>query len=424
MPVHGVLQLLTNQRMIMKFRCIGGKQVAYHSAMDYLHRPLEMENMPMYQFYRDIEFTSLKKAKASKEEYFEYTKKHPCGSVDAVMYRKRLCIPILRWTWIGCTKDFDTSLLMDSKKTDQDYQKKEEYAKRFMIVFLPFRELQDLKKDGSYQVAFRTAHSDGRFTDEMLEVADNIQTIQCSIDAGMPENPLTADTELIEADEFQAADSNSDQSDLLASIAELFATDSGERNRTEEATAINPSFSRRELQEKRFIPDVQSVLQSIPLWSVLDIPDVLGEDIQIAEENIHSGRFRTTTSELNALYTERILIMRDDDKDAESGEPSITVQATGTWESVVAWGKNAGLDNEQQIAFQMLVATYVLTFYEEAVRTDSETEEEYLERMEPLRKLARRNMTKETPLRLFVTGPAGAGKCKSEHLRHTTMVQT
>jgi len=333
--------------------------VAYHTAMDYLHRPLEMEHMPMYQFYRDIEFTSLKQAKASKQEYFEYTEDHPCGSADAVIYRKRLCVPVFGWTWIGCTKDFDSSLLTDSKKTDPDYQRKEEYAKRFMVVFLPCRKLADLKKEGSYQLAFRAAHADGLFSDEMLEVADNIQTIQSSIDAGMPENPLTADTELVEADDFQAEDQNSDQSDLLASIAELFASDSGERQLTEEATAVNPSFSGTTMQEQRFIPDAEPVpIETTPLGSVLESSlDRAEEEMQTAPEMLRTTRFRTNTSELNTLYMEQQLVTRDADGDAESGAPTQTVKATGTWESVVAWGINAGLDKEQQITFQILVVT-------------------------------------------------------------------
>ena len=416
MPVHGVLQMLTDQSMIMKFRRINGTQVAYHSAMDYLYRPLAMENMPMYQFYRDMEFTSLREAKASKKEYFEYTEKHPCGSADVVVYRKKLCVPVFGWTWIGCTKDFYTSLLTESKKTDPDYQIKEDYAKRFMVVFMPIRKLEDLKKEGSYQVALQAAHAEGLCTEEMLEVADNIQTIQSSIDAGMPENPLTADTELVEADDFQAEDPNSDQSDLLASIAELFASESGERRLTEETTAVNPSFSKSQLQENRFIPDSEPVLvQPTPLWTVLEEPQDAGEEIETELDEDRTTRWRTTTSELNTLFMQQILVTRDADGDAESGAPAITVKATGTWESVVAWGINAGLDEEQQIAFQVLVATYVLTFYEEAERRENEDEEAYSERMQPLRDLARREMTKKDPLRLFVTGPAGAGKCKCEH---------
>ena len=389
--------------------------MAYHTAMDYLHRPLKMEHMPMYQYYREMEFTSLRKAQASEEVHFEYTDEHPCCSTDAVIYRKRHCVPVLGWTWIGCTKDFETSMLTHSKKTDRDYTKKEEYAKRFMTVFLPCRKLADLKKEGSYQVAFQAAHANGLFSDEMLEVADNYQSIQCSIDAGMPENPLTADTELVEADDFQAEDENSDQSDLLASIAELFASDLGETSLEQEAASFNPSFSGSELQEQRFIPDVEPELDPTPLLSVLENPHQAQEEMQTEPEMLRTTRFQTKTSELNALYMQQLLVTREEDGDTESGAGTNTVKAIGTWQSVVAWGINSGLDKEQQIAFQILVATYVLTFYEEAERDEEkESEADYLARMEPLKKLARRDKTKNNPLRLFVTGPAGAGKCKFE----------
>ena len=43
------------------------------------------------------------------------------------------------------------------------------------------------------------------------------------------------------------------------------------------------------------------------------------------------------------------------------------VDANRTWQSVSKWGKNEGLDKEQQTAFEILAAKYVLTFYEEAV---------------------------------------------------------
>ena len=43
------------------------------------------------------------------------------------------------------------------------------------------------------------------------------------------------------------------------------------------------------------------------------------------------------------------------------------VEANGTWQSILKGGQNEGLDKEQQTAFEILAAKYVLTFYEEAV---------------------------------------------------------
>jgi hypothetical protein len=41
------------------------------------------------------------------------------------------------------------------------------------------------------------------------------------------------------------------------------------------------------------------------------------------------------------------------------------VDASRSWKSILAWGGRANLDPEQQIAFESLAATYVLTFLEE-----------------------------------------------------------
>ena len=58
-------------------------------------------------------------------------------------------------------------------------------------------------------------------------------------------------------------------------------------------------------------------------------------------------------------------IQTTDDLDSEL-ENMPTVDATGTWESILAWAKWSNLDREQATAFEIMVVTYVLTFCEEA----------------------------------------------------------
>ena len=122
-------------------------------------------------------------------------------------------------------------------------------------------------------------------------------------------------------------------------------------------------------------------------------------------------RFQTTTAELNSLAMTRLFDM-DPDNNAQK------VNANGTWDSIVAFGKISGLDNEQQTAYEILAATYVLTFCDEAQDnlTGHGRIEEFEKQKEELLKLARRSNRQpagaDEPLRMFVTGPAGAGKCK------------
>jgi hypothetical protein len=91
------------------------------------------------------------------------------------------------------------------------------------------------------------------------------------------------------------------------------------------------------------------------------------------------------------------------------------IYANGTWQSIPKWGENEGLGDDQQMAFEILAATYVLTFSDEAIIDDmnSETSNVFDKRVKGLMQLARKDKDIEIPLCMFITGPAGAGKCKS-----------
>ena len=56
--------------------------------------------------------------------------------------------------------------------------------------------------NGSYQLQFVTEERGGMFSEEMLEIADNIQMVHNSLESSIPENSLTAETALVEADDF------------------------------------------------------------------------------------------------------------------------------------------------------------------------------------------------------------------------------
>ena len=113
-----------------------------------------------------------------------------------------------------------------------------------------------------------------------------------------------------------------------------------------------------------------------------------------AAESIHPASSGTGESATNALPSEH------------------KVKANGTWQSVIAWSRKANLDTEQQTAFEIMASTYVLTFINEA-EPDTEDATEVEEQRKCLQKLARHEDDASKPLCLFVTGPAGAGKCES-----------
>jgi hypothetical protein len=426
MPCYGALQMLNEEKMIMRYRNVGGKQVTFHQAMNYLYRPKEMENSSMYQYYSETEFTSLSEATKMKWDSFEFTEEHPFHNYDAVIYRlqkeRQDCVPVFSWKFIGSTKKFERSMMEEVLLTDPQYRQKEEYAKRFMIVFLPFRRIEDLMEGGSYQCAFQTAYKEEGFSSEMIEIANNIQAIQNSIDSAIPENCLSSRTSLPEADEFE---SNADEDamgyeDLLSSIGDMFAAPEGVRLGAD-STQLNPDFCGVHMKELRFAPeeragDVEELFSVIQTCTVDEASAGTEDD---GEENLIQERFRTATMELNSLLLRRReLATREEEAAGVMGENLVAAaDASGSWESVVNWGRIAQLDAEQEVAFQVLAATYVLTFYDEAnVNHSVETEVQSMkENRLCLMKLARMDPEKpKMPLRMFVTGPAGAGKCKQQ----------
>jgi flagellar biosynthesis GTPase FlhF len=110
------------------------------------------------------------------------------------------------------------------------------------------------------------------------------------------------------------------------------------------------------------------------------------------------------------------MITRSEANKTQSNEINIIIDANGSWQSVCKWAENDGLYEEQKTAFEILVASYVLSFYDEAVVENDEQFEEFDEKRDSLMKLARQNTNDSSPLRMFLTGPAGAGKCKSENI--------
>jgi hypothetical protein len=107
----------------------------------------------------------------------------------------------------------------------------------------------------------------------------------------------------------------------------------------------------------------------------------------------------------------------EENKDLNAPQKAM-VNANGTWQSIAKWGENNGLDKEQQTGFEILAAMYVLSlYYDEAIveEISNRSYDAFVEGKNGLCKLARWNMETEEPLCMFITGPAGAGKCKSKN---------
>ena len=417
-PIYGIDHLLRHQDMVMSFREVKGTLIPFHKAMHYSYRPPEMEGMCSYEFFQTVEIVSRTQASKITDEPFEMQDEHPCQAIMVAVYRKRECVPVFPWRWLGSTAGFSTPMNESTQEGDVDYPGKEEYAYKFMLLFLPFRTDADLRVNESYLRRWQLAYNQNEFKDEMIEVADNIQTIFNSLASTNPgeSGKLSPETNLDELDDGENVNDDITEEveieDIMANIGGFFAGTEESNNLTEEATQIDPTYA-GQFFKSQIVRDGRDA--HIALNSV--IPD-MATDVVAVQQNALVGykeRWTTAVSQLNSLaMITRIVDSNQGEGNRINGNEVSEhnyVNANGTCQSIVLWGQNARLDPEQQCAFEILTATYVLTFYEEA-HIDVIEDTDFPQRLENLKLFARRK-PESGPLIMFVTGPAGAGKCKS-----------
>jgi hypothetical protein len=315
----------------------------------------------------------------------------------------------MSWNWLSSTRSFFTSILHPIDKDSSDYDKKEEYAFRFLILFVPFRCKEDLETDDCYQSVLQRAHAEGRISEKMIQIAENIQTLHNSLSSDLVENSLSSKTVLIESDDIEISsneDDNDDNDDVLASIGELYATLTDGNGLKEESKCLNIQFGKSHTDESS-LPFTEVELETVIEFSNSE------ESKKGRQKSYQTERFCSTRHNLNTLAM-TTTITRSQESEALNDVVKEIVNANGTWQSILKWGKNGGLDDDQQTAFEILAATYVLTFSDEATidTTNSETSGVFDERVKGLLELTRKSENVETPLCMFITGPAGAGKCK------------
>ena len=408
LPVHGLEGIIEKQQVIMRFRNIKGKQITFHKTLNYLYRPIELNDMYTYEYYSRTEYMNMKQAEKLNIAYFLYTKKHVCRDTEVVIMRKNEAVPSFPWNWLCSTRSFLTDLLKPIDVNSFDHRKKQEYCCRFMILFIPFRTKEDLQVDGCYQKGFQAAHQSGKITKEVIEIAENIQTIHNSLASAIPENTLSAETCLLEEGDFE---NNNDEDDtdnydaLMASMGELFGSLANGDGLKEDSKTFDIQYGNKQM-DGATVP-VTALEDAIEIRQHPENPGFSNET-----EYGHK-RHEASKLELNTLAMQRT-ISRSQIND-DNTETTI-INANGTWQSISKWGENEGLDGEQQTAFEILAARYVLTFYEEALsQTSHETYTAFVENKQKLYQLTRRNPENKKPLIMFITGPAGAGKCKSKY---------
>jgi hypothetical protein len=430
--------ILKDESVIMTFKKRGDELVPSHQAHDYLYRAKELEDECLFSFHERYQTVSC--AKAEDMESFHFTEEHVFHDSRVVVSRgSKIAIPVFHFRWVGYPKDFITPLSTRSVAGDADYELKEQYCLRMMILFYPYRSLDDLILNDCHQDAFMAAMNTHAFTEDSLERMQNIVDLLNSIDSStMPENGVTMVTEDPDPPPEGAGGSRNDDGaeDWMGEVAAFMAINEVETEKlTEEARSFNidrssgfptaggESNEPLKTRLSECIPEVGTVFRKM----VTEDSDGAPPDEDMVAE-LQNGRSTTSKRALFTLFSTCHVVdgvISDGIGAGHAPHGVQTVKAIGTAESIVAWGESKGLDAEQQIAFEIMAAHFVRSYVLEA--EDNLADHEMDERafiakcLEDLNKLARREMMDGRALKMFITGPAGSGKCKCvEYVTYTS----
>jgi hypothetical protein len=192
-------------------------------------------------------------------------------------------------------------------------------------------------------------------SEEMIQIAENIQTLHNSLASDIVENLLSAKTELLETSYFEITieeDDGDNYENVLAGIGELYATLTNVKWLKEDSISLDPKFRMSQDKESsEVIQDLESLIEQ-------------GNPRKTSEP---TERFWPTYQNLNTLALSTTTITRTQANEGSDGVEKEIISANGTWQSIQKWGENEMLDDDQQMAFEILAATYILTFSDEAI---------------------------------------------------------
>lgn len=411
MSTFGAEHLILGEKTIMSLKKNkDGNLVPVHIAMNYLYRPTEFVNMCFYEFIRDIKVIS-KHEFDSTGEMFHFQEDHPQENQIACVYREKPALPVFSWTWLPSTRNFRSSIESPFSEFDVDFIAKEDYSRRFLILFYPFQDVENLKLDGSFTRRLKFADSEKLISSEIIEIANNIHDIRNSLESTMMQNVFPTDTELpIDSENIDEqstlTENEFDMETLLQQIGQIVKPPGIDNMLQTEETSFTPyensvqhTISSTEYDNRCFA-DIQDAFENP--FQEDDLPST-------AESNYTTELNCTDFRVLNELF---LSSFQSEQNNTNNSNKFPYVDADGTWQSIVKWGADAPLDEDQRTAFEILAATYVIGYIDEA-ENHSEASTNSMENYEKLKTLSRQDKRNSNePLCMFITGPAGAGKCK------------
>ena len=448
-PLRDLESLLHGGSAFSTVALSGDTPFYQNAALNYLCRPRELEHTRAFDFYSWFEVvrcTSLNEGILYK--FVNDVYRHPSyrekrqSFLQGVQKRKKEClIKIFQYDFPD-TAEFGGSILSASTPVTEVTEK---YAKLALLLFYPFRILDDLLSLNSYTLKFREAVADGIIDVKAKSFLQNVQDARSNcFRMARLEDDLQRDTDM-----FQPADVAYDNADNagedddennspgihgpeLDRLLDLFDEEAAAtitNNNVVFASSVNtdipPVFKLDAIRQKGVLQCGYDSLAKMNYFN------------QTHEKvyEVSSQAVAASTSPAVPINAEDFTVQQRSPKQNEIGRLLLTrtsrrsrtfkeitkkdtvvdvLEASGSVKSILDWARKAELDEGQKRAFEIFVSSFILTFYADAPRGtlqgDHDASAAYLREKQKLKKLGDNDRRDSDQLICLLHGPGGCGK--------------
>jgi hypothetical protein len=409
------------------------------AALHYLCRPIELEEVNAFDFYSKYE--AVQATARNRQSLFQFTNdyvfQHPSyrarsgNFLQGVRERETPHLVKVFQYEFPDTAEFNGSLLDDNVTITQSM---EQYSMLVLLLFAPLREFSDILVDDSFTKCLRDAFRTGQISENAVSFMQNmLDTRSNSFRVSRLEDDLQRNTKLMKLSENEDDDDESvnevEQEMEGVNLDEMlyfwemeengrgeFSNDlsstpekvnlAGLRNKGSDKCGYNCLTGMRvgEMDNDALLFDIE---QSVNV-------NVGEENESHAEEDSPAcGNNPSRHDVVTVLLTRTSRRQMSFQEITKSQEVVSLLQANGSVRSIIDWAVKAKLDREQRRCFEIILGTFILTFYgkpeanEQLISGDRHyfvTERTRLQTLTEVRKRGSEQLI------LFLHGPGGSGK--------------
>jgi ATP-dependent DNA helicase PIF1 len=434
-PLRDLSNIIHGRNVNAMVKCHKDNTRHYHCvAMHYLCRPVQLQDMCPHDFFSKFEVVKVTSKNRDTLLKFQNSHwQHPSYKngrfLEGVRLRKT---PLLTKVF---QYDFPDSASFGGHLLNNEYQENSEaerYCELALLLFSSYRDLSDFQHGGTTHThKFRNLVNGNVITDVHTNILQNIQNASYNCHRhNSTEDDLARNTNCFEPDNLSMNANKEDDEfeddckeingQALDVILEMLNSETQTRNGTSGQNipnAMNFSTIKNKGTHKCGYEHLaEMTLQRGTEIFVENAPHARETNQQTedaTEDNSGSDRNVQTCDIVKVLLEKTSRRQTDFFETTGVEEPVDLLEANGSVTSILDWAEKAKLDIRQRRAFEIITASFVMSFYNDAPSATGEernTRSVFSREKRKLQKLLEVRARNNTQMICFLHGPAGSGK--------------